>query len=171
MLARRPRTGVSVFGALLKRGKTRPGTHPFSVNLTTMGALYIAAALFQASWLYLVFSNWGEARAWLSLGGIGWALAFLWLGMFWCILHLLGIGIVMVRLSRNREAVIIQTAREKQRMRIIATILALGIALDILIFPWMLGAEDKSLVVFWAGAMGGRILKGNLEAIFQYHRM
>ena len=142
-----------------------------SLNLTRIGTLYIVASLLQLSWPFLVLSNWGLAKEWARIPVLGWALVAIWAAMLWCIPHLFFIGVSMIRLSRNLDAVITQTPHERKKMMSIALLLILGIALDIIVVPILLGLEDKSLVVFLTGMMGGRILQVNLEGILQYHRM
>lgn len=142
-----------------------------SVNLTRMGVLYITASIFQVGWPYLVVSNWEVAKQWMDFPMIGWGLIAIWVLMIWCIPHLFFLGLRMIKMSRNPRVVIVQTEYHKVRQMNLTIILLLGIILDIILFPILLGAEDKSLVVFLTGMMGGRVLQANFEAIFQYHNM
>lgn len=141
------------------------------VNLTRMGMLYIAASIFQMSWLYLVASNWAVAQLWMSFPVIGWGLIAIWVVMIWCIPHLLFLGFRVIQMSCNPEVTIRQTEYDRRRQTNLAIILILGIILDIILFPLLLGIEDKSLVVFLTGMMGGRVAQANFTAIAQYHNM
>lgn len=147
-----------------------PSRHD-SVNLTRMGMLYIAASILQISWPYLVISNWEVAKLWMGIPMLGWAFIFIWVVMIWCIPHLFFLGFQMIRMSRNPKAIIRQTEYQRRRQMNLAIILILGILLDIMLFPLLLGVEDKSLVVFLTGMMGGRVMQANFEAILQYHDM
>ena len=107
------------------------------VSLARMGCLYIFAALVQTSWLYLVVSNWKDAKAWASLPMFGWLTVAIWIGMIWCIPHLFYIGCRLVKFSRDRTAYIIQTEHDKQVMRTVAMLLTLGVLLDFLVVPFI----------------------------------
>jgi len=142
-----------------------------SVNLTRVGVLYIVASLFQLGWPAFLINHWDSTKKVMSVSGYGWALTGLWILMGWCILHLICIGIKMIQLSRSRETVIYQTPTEKKHMGGIALILILGIVADAVFIPMLFQASDKTYAVALAAAMACRILKGNVEAILQYHRM
>lgn len=166
-----PAKAQAVVRRLFLTQTERNPSHNNTVNLTRMGALYIAASIFQVSWLYLVASNWTVAKEWMGFPVIGWGLIGIWVVMIWCIPHLLFLGFRMIQMSRNPAAIIRQTEYQRRRQTNLAIILILGIILDIFLFPLLLGAEDKSLVVFLTGMMGGRVAQANFEAIAQYHDM
>lgn len=149
----------------------RDPSHNNSVSLSRMGVLYIVASILQISWPYLVVSNWEVAKLWISFPVLGWAFIFIWVVMIWCIPHLFFLGFRMIQMSRNPKVIIRQTEYQRRRQANLAIILILGIILDVILFPLLLGVEDKSAVVFLTGMMGGRVMQASYEAIVQYHDM
>ncbi len=141
-----------------------------SVNLTKMGYLYITAALFQCIWPYLIWMNEADARRLVDIPYLGWACVAIWLLMLWSIPHLVFIGLRLISISRNQLILIYQTTTERKRMGNIALILSLGVLLDIVLLPLMFDADDKGIVIILSVVLGGRIARGNLEAVMQYHR-
>ena len=148
----------------------RTSSNP-SVNLTRMGTLYVIVSLCQASWLYLVISNNEIAIRFTGIPIIGWALIGIWMLMVWCTPYLFYLGARMIQIIRNHSILIKQTRNDRRRQKIIALLLFLGIVLDITLFPFMLTLEDKSIVIFMSGFVGGRVLQANIEAIMQYYNL
>src|SRR4051812_19083190 len=79
-----------------------------SLSLTRMGVLYIIAALCQCVWPVFVLRHYDIAIKYAALPVLGWAMAAIWIAMFWCIPHLIYIGVQMIRLSRHPEVTLIQ---------------------------------------------------------------
>lgn len=143
-----------------------------SISLTKMGCLYIAAAFCQCTWPFLLWLYWDTTKQFLALGFLSWTFVAIWIAMLWLIPHLTFIGFRLIQISRDTRVRIHQTKAEKEKMRLIALILVLGIILDLLLLPFMLfQVEDKGVVVVLSVLLGGRVLKVNLEAVLQYHRM
>lgn len=140
-----------------------------SLNLSRVGMLYVTAAVFQTSWLYLLISNGGSAKQWINFPVIGWIFVGIWVIMAWCIPHLFFLGIRMIQLGYNPKVTIMQNGYDKKRQFSAAVLLLLGIILDMVMFPLMLNTEDKGVVVFMTALMGGRVMHANLEAIIQYY--
>lgn len=152
---------------------TVPG-HPGAVrtnSLLRMGCLYIAASFFQISWPYLLLVNQKEAMELARQPYLGWPFVAIWVVMLWCIPHLFYIGCKLIYISRDKGAIIIETPRDKGIKSNLIWLLSLGILLDLILFPIMLNAADKGIVVFLSGIMGGRVVQANMEAILTYHRL
>ena len=141
------------------------------LSLIRMGILYMAAAFFQAGWLLLVVINHIEALRFIEIPVIGWAMFIIWALMAWCVPHLIYVGFQILRLGYDQQVDVIQSPREKKLMYAVALILALGIVLDIILLPFMLGVKDTEAVLFLSALMGGRVLRGNVEAVLLYHRL
>lgn len=140
------------------------------ISLTRMGTLYIAASICQASWLYHIGTSLAELRQLIAiLPSVGWGLILLSVVMCWCGPHLFLLGVKMIRLSLDPEVIIRQNRFHKEQQRLIATLLSLGIMLDLVILPLLYHADDKGIVLLLAGLMGGRVVLANLIAISEYY--
>lgn len=168
MLKRLPSSALAI---LLTKSTSGRNTTP-SISLIKVGILYIVAALCQLGWPSFLISQWDTTKKFMAApGAYGWALTALWIGMGWCILHLIYIGIRMIQLSRGSDMSVYQTPMEKRRLGRIAFVLVLGVIADMIFIPMLFSAPDQTYAVMLAIAMAVRILQANAEAILQHHRM
>lgn len=143
-----------------------------SINLSKTGILYILASIFQASWIYVLISNWSSTVRMAEIPFLGWAFVVLWAFMLFSVPKLSHIGIRLIQLSRDPDVLIAQTPQQKKKQKGICILLILGILADLIMIPAVLFyVQDKGAVVFLSGLMGGRVCQVNLEAILQYHNM
>lgn len=141
------------------------------LNTSAIGLLYISASVFQIGWICLVVVNYEKALMFIDLPVLGWVFMTIWVTMLWVIFHLLFIGWKLVKIGSGPGATITQTADQKTRQKNVTILLVLGIILDIILIPLLIATEDKTVVVFLTGVMGGRVVQANLEAVLQYHQV
>jgi hypothetical protein len=143
-----------------------------SKKFVHMGCVYLIAAVVQAAWIYFLVANIGITMQYVRLPIFGWGFAAVWILMIWCSVHLFYIGCRLIHLSGLKAVRLTQDPREQQLAKLVMQVLLLGIVLDIffggLLFFY---AKNVEWSIYGSALMGARILKGNSEAIFQYHRI
>ncbi len=145
-----------------------PRTEP-DLDLTRVGCLYLAAALLQSSWIYLVLANWGLTLRYLDLDWLGYVFGMIWVAMAVSVPFLAYIGARLILASRDPRTRLIQDERQRKRARWVIGLLLLGIAVDALAFPLVITQTDAETALFVSLFMGGRVMQVNLEAIFSYY--
>jgi hypothetical protein len=145
------------------------GTEPLdSVNLTKMGYLYFIASVFQTGWLYILYIYRDIAVQYAQIPPIGWALVLIWTALTLSIPYLMYVSYKLITFTKNADTYILQTKGDVTKQYNISALLIIGIIVDLILFPTLQYIDDKSLVVFIVGAMGGRVVQANIEAIIQY---
>jgi hypothetical protein len=144
-----------------------------ALTLERMGYLYISAAILQSFWIYVLASRWKTVQVFAAIPFIGWTMVAIWALMAICFVLLAYIGVRIVYVARHTEFRVTQNPWEKRRSDNIAVILVLGIVMDFLcgVVLFLATNPDPGFAVFFSAFAGVRILKGNMEAVFQYYGM
>lgn len=131
--------------------------------------LYIIGALFQFSWIFILYKNKEQVSDWMELPLTGWVMGILFLLMTVAIPILLFIGIKLYLVIRKADEIAFTQKQEKAR-KTANFFLILGISVDLIFAPFLIYGEvaDKSAIPIFVAFIAVRILQCNITTIDFY---
>lgn len=131
--------------------------------------LYIIGALFQFSWIFILYKNKEQVSGWMELPLFGWIMGIIFLLTTALIPILFFIGIKLYLVIKKADEITFSQKQKKAR-KTVNLFLILGILVDLVFAPLFIygNITDKSAIPIIVALIAGRILQCNIASVEFY---